>query len=286
MGPQAALLADGTRLHLHHGPIDLIIGADQDRIRAFDAARAGFETVLQGLVDQLPLLRSARTVDASLAETETAHRMISATAPYASAGFVTPMAAVAGSVAETVLAAMLAGSTPARAYVNNGGDIAVHLEPGESFTLGMASHDNHPLGTLRLNAETPIRGIATSGRHGRSLSLGIADSVTVLAGTAAQADVAATLIANAVNLPGHPAIVRRAAEDIQPDSDLGRHPVVTACAPLNAADRACALDAGLACARAFAQRGLIHAAALFLQGDARLLNPAPFTLPEKSLVDA
>ena len=27
-GAQAALLADGRRLHLHHGPIDLVIEAD------------------------------------------------------------------------------------------------------------------------------------------------------------------------------------------------------------------------------------------------------------------
>jgi ApbE superfamily uncharacterized protein (UPF0280 family) len=45
----------------------------------------------------------------------------------------------------------------------------------------------------------PVRGIATSGWRGRSFSLGIADSVTVLARTAAQADAAATVIANAVD---------------------------------------------------------------------------------------
>lgn len=286
MGPQAALLSGGTRLHLQHGPIDLIIGANQDRPRAFEAARVGFEGVLQGLVDQLPLLRSSTTVDPGKGETATAQRMIAATAPFADRGFVTPMAAVAGSVAQTVLAAMIAGSTPGRAYVNNGGDIAVHLAPGHSFAFGMASHDNHALGTLRLEAGMPSRGIATSGRHGRSLSLGIADSVTVLAATAAQADVAATLIANAVDLPGHPAVTRQPARDIDPDSDLGARLAVTGCGALSDTDRTRAMDAGLACARDFAQPGLIHAAALFLQGDVRLLNPAPFTLPEKSLADA
>ena len=65
------------------------------------------------------------------------------------------------------------------------------------------------------------RGIATSGRHGRSFSLGIADAVTVLARTASQADAAATIIANAVDLPGHPAIIRCPANELQPDSDLG-----------------------------------------------------------------
>ena len=55
-----------------------------------------------------------------------------------------------------------------------------------------------------------MRGIATSGWRGRSFSLGIADAVTVLAATAAEADAAATVIANAVDLPGHPAIDTRA----------------------------------------------------------------------------
>ena len=72
-----------------------------------------------------------------------------------------------------------------------------------------------------IDADDPARGIATSGRHGRSFSLGIADAVTVLARTASQADAAATIIANAVDLPGHPAIVRCPANELQPDSDLG-----------------------------------------------------------------
>jgi ApbE superfamily uncharacterized protein (UPF0280 family) len=212
--------------------------------------------------------------------------MLAAVAPFASTTFVTPMAAVAGSVAETVLAAMIERAAPGRAYVNNGGDIALYLAPAHAFDLGMALYDGTPLGRLRLRHDGPSRGIATSGRHGRSHSMGIADSVTVLAATASQADVAATLIANAVDLPGHPAVTRRAASDLSDNSDLGQRPVVVHCATLSRQDRAHALDAGLARARDFARRGLIHAAALFLQGDVRTLNPAPFTLTQRILADA
>jgi uncharacterized protein len=77
-------------------------------------------------------------------------------------------------------------------------------------------------GAIEITRDMPVRGIATSGRHGRSLSLGIADSVTVLAATAAAADAAATLIANAVDLPGHAAVRRAPACSLDPDSDLGR----------------------------------------------------------------
>ena len=284
-GPQAALIA-GDRLHLQYGPIDLIIGVDGDRATAFAAARAAFEGLLEGLVAELPLLRGAGNREAAQSTTATGRRMIRATAPFAAETFVTPMAAVAGSVADTILAAMCTATQPRRAYVNNGGDIALYLGARQTFALGMAAHDGSSLGQVTVSAEQPTRGVATSARHGRSLSLGIADSVTVLADTAAAADVAATLIANAVDLPGHPAITRRPAEDLQPESDLGQRLVVTACEPLTANDRAAALASGIKRAETFARRGLIHAAALFLQGDSRVLSPQHFSLSNTSLAHA
>src|SRR5206468_3910445 len=134
-----------------------------------------------------------------------ARRMTAAVMPYASEYFITPMAAVAGAVAEEILAVMTAAARLARAYVNDGGDIALHLGEGEKFVVGMVQRPESPslFGTLTLDSRMPVRGIATSGWRGRSFSLGIADSVTVLADRAAAADAAATIIANAVDLPGH-----------------------------------------------------------------------------------
>jgi ApbE superfamily uncharacterized protein (UPF0280 family) len=99
--------------------------------------------------------------------------------------------------------------------------------------------------------------------------LGIADAVTVLARSAAMADAAATMIANAVDLPGHSAVSRRPAVEMQAESDLGHRLVTVGVGRLGAADVARALDAGLAAARGFAARGLIEGAALFLQGQVR-----------------
>src|SRR5690606_23267476 len=123
------------------------------------------------------------------------------------------------------------------------------------------------------------RGIATSGWRGRSHSRGIADAVTVLAADGASADVAATLIANAVDLPGHPAIERVPASSIDPDSDLGERLVTQDVGPLSAQDTAIALDAGLAIAEDFRRRGLIEEAALFLRGESRISGS--FVLHEK-----
>ncbi|MEM1315677.1 MAG: UPF0280 family protein [Pseudomonadota bacterium] len=264
-GPQAAWLPDGRRLHLHHGPIDLIIDAHgPGRPAALDAARARFEGVLDGLVAVLPTLR--RPVSAAPEtphpEDSVARRMIAAVRPHA-ALVVTPMAAVAGAVADEILAAMRQAPGLTKAYVNNGGDIALHLSPGETFRAAA------PAGAIRLDAEDPARGLATSGWRGRSRSLGIADAVTVVAASAAAADVAATLVANAVDLPGHPAIARTPANALDDDSDLGDRPVTTAVGPLAPAETAQALARGAARAARFIETGDILEAALLLNGTIR-----------------
>jgi ApbE superfamily uncharacterized protein (UPF0280 family) len=199
-----------------------------------------------------------------------------AVAPFAAEGFITPMAAVAGSVAEEILSAMTGAALLDRAYVNNGGDIALHLAPGERLRIGMVDRPDRPalFGDLAITAEEGIAGIATSGRHGRSFSLGIADAVTILAHTAAQADAAATIVANAVDLPGHKAVHRMPARDLQPDSDLADRLVTIALDQLAAPDVALALDRGAAMAETLVEAGLIRAAALHLQGETRVVGAA------------
>lgn len=260
LGLQVRRLADG-RLHLHQGPIDLICQAWGDEA-AYARAVARFDGLLAGLVAELPALRS---VDAAVTG-DVARVMAVAVAPFRPA-FITPMAAVAGAVAEAVLAAM-AGPKVQRAYVNNGGDIAVYLAAGQRLTCSVAESGTR----ISLCAEDPVRGLATSGWRGRSWSLGIADCVTVLARTAAMADAAATMIANAVDLPDHPAIGRRAAVDMQADSDLGQRRVTVSVGALTQAEVALALDRGEAVARGYLGRGLIAAAALSLQNEHRTLG--------------
>ncbi len=268
---QARMLPDGRRLHLHDGPIDLIIGAEGEAeqvARAYQAAEARFATVLDELCSELPLLRQ---ITGPEPRGNTARRMWRATVGFAEAGFITPMAAVAGSVAEEMLAAMLQHATLSRAFVNNGGDIALHLAPGMSYEIGLVDRPDRPslFSTARITADDHVRGIATSGWRGRSFSLGIADAVTVLAECASVADVAATLIANVVDLPGHPAIRRVPAQEIQPDNDLGERPVTRGVGPLRANEIAAALDAGVAFAEKLVGERRIAAAALHLAGETR-----------------
>ncbi|WP_322866663.1 UPF0280 family protein [Aquicoccus sp. G2-2] len=274
----AEAILPGERLHLQHGPIDLIIGVEGDRAAAYAAARVAFDGVLEGLVAELSRLRRPwrdETPPDAL-RGAVARRMAAAAARHD--GFVTPMAAVAGAVADHVLTAMRDGASLRRAYVNNGGDIALWLARGERYRVAVAGMN----GRIDLGAEDGIGGIATSGQGGRSLSMGIAESVTVLATDAASADVAATLIANAVDLPGHGAITRLPACEIQPDSDLGERLVVEAVGELSADDTAQALAPGLRVAERMRDAGLIRAAALYLRGQAVACGGAELSLAKEA----
>lgn len=275
--PQIALLPDGKRLHLQDGPIDLIIGAsgsDGEIRAAYEAAARRFDGLLDELCEELTGLRAAADPARSALRGVVARRMHAAVAPFAAAQFITPMAAVAGSVAEEILGAMLAAARLDRAYVNNGGDIALHLTGTEQFSIGLMDRPDHRgvMQTIHIGAGDPARGIATSGRHGRSFSLGIADAVTVLAKTASQADAAATVIANAIDLPGHPAIVRAPANELQPDSDLGVRRVTRDVGSLGEDEIDEALEAGAGRAQQLLVAGLIEGAALRLLGETALVG--------------
>ncbi|MGB9336778.1 MAG: UPF0280 family protein [Candidatus Acidiferrales bacterium] len=277
--PVMRYLPDGRRLHFHDGPIDLILeafGAPAEIEAAYRAAAKRFVTVLDELCSELPLLRSAARPDSPRPQGRVAQRMADAVAPFAARHFITPMAAVAGAVAEEILTAMTSAAALSRAYVNDGGDIALHLTAGESFAIGMIDRPDNPslFGTACIEAAQKVRGIATSGWRGRSFSLGIADAVTVLAATAAQADAAATIVANAVNLPAHPAITRAPANEIAPDSDLGARQVTRGVGELTPAEIESALAAGAAAANELIAETQIQAAALNLCGRTAVCSAA------------
>lgn len=268
-GPAAALLSGGRRLHLQHGPIDLIVEADgSQREAAFSAAAERFKTILEELAEELPYLRSrsqARQPGGSIAK-----RMASAARPHSERFFITPMAAVAGAVADETLESMRRAARTSRAYVNNGGDIALWLDRGQAWSARMSSLSGEDLGRVFMDSGSGVGGMATSGRGGRSMSMGIADSVTVLAASAAEADAAATMIANSVDLPGSAGIQRVPAREIDPDSDLGDRLVVAERGNLGYDEVRTALAAGREAAHDMIGRGLAMAAALFLQGQAAL----------------
>ena len=280
------LLPDG-RWHFQHGPIDCIVSAEGEAGAAAECiehAWSRFCMVLEELVEELPVLRadlSSPVLQRVVPLGRVGRRMVSACRPHASEGrFITAMAAVAGSVAEEIVASF---DDPriCRASVNNGGDIALVLRGDGAFDVGVvtdpsADHRHPersegsrlvpaPAGRFRVEARSPVRGIATSGWRGRSFSLGIADSVTVLATRASIADAAATVIANAVDVDDA-RIVRAPASSVRDDTDLGHRLVVRRVPPLPAVLVEQALDRGVREAEAQIGAGRIIAAVLSLQG--------------------
>lgn len=289
-GAERRRLPDG-RWHFHHGPIDLVIGADGDAAivdAAIEQAWQRFSGLLEELVAELPLLRAPRPVPATAlygpaerarvpasdrGRGPVAKRMIAACDLYASRYglFVTPMAAVAGSVAQEIVAPLSRDGVH-RAWVDNGGDIALWLGEASSVTIGVVADLRAPAvdGVLAIRDVDRPRGIATSGWRGRSLSRGIADAVTVLADTAALADVAATLIANAVAI-AHPSVRRAPASQVRDDSDLGEIAVTVDVGPLSRVAIDEALERGAAFARRCIDDGYVEQALLSLQGRSRIV---------------
>ena len=156
-----------------------------------------------------------------------ARRMVAACRPHAAGGrFITAMAAVAGSVAEELIGAF---DDPriARAYVNNGGDIALHLTPGAvvrgrrlrrsgaAAVAGCRSTAASRSPRRRRCAASPPR--AGAGAASRSAS---PTASRCWRRRAARADAAATVVANAVDVDD-PRIVRAPANAVRDDSDLG-----------------------------------------------------------------
>lgn len=274
---------DERRWHFQHGPIDLILELEGESDVVRQALADGwkrFQSILPELVNELAELR--RPVDdAPRLCGPVAVRMFRACVPFAHARFITSMAAVAGAVADELIG-LFQRPGIARAFINNGGDIALHLTPGQRYRVGICANIDAPIATqgpgryldsiFQIDAELPMRGIATSGWRGRSFSLGIADSVTVVAADAAAADAAATLIANAVNCECD-GIVRRPANELKDDTDLGARLVTVQVPSLTPELIAEALERGALEGEYWRRRGLIHAAALFLQGRIAVVAP-------------
>ena len=285
VGGATASRLDGDRLFLQHGPINLVVYVDGAAGTVESAYRAlidAFPGWLGPLVEELPRLRSPESTRLALPHGTIARRMTDAVRACTS-GFATPMAAVAGAVADEAAEVLAAQPGIERAYANNGGDVALHLSPGTRLSVGVVPslHEAIPRARIEIASDSAVRGVATSGWQGRSHSLGIADAVTVLARCAAVADAAATLIANAVDAD-HPGIRRVPARALDEDSDLGDRPVTASVPALDAETIDAALDAGLQRARELRSRGVVEGAALTVQGRWRVLDMPGLAAPGRS----
>ena len=177
----------------------------------------------------------------------------------------TPMAAVAGTIADAV-ADWLFEQGLTRVIVDNGGDIAIRLARGETATVGVRPQVTSPLisHVIHLDSGRSTWGVTTSGMGGRSFTRGIASAVTVLAADASVADAAATAVANACFVEDD-RIIQLPAEMIDPTSDLKDIPVTTEVGPLSSEKISIALDSARLKAEYLSRKGVIMGAFITLE---------------------
>ena len=207
---------EDNKLFLRHGPINIVleaIGIDKDL--AYQNVKEYFETILEQLVLDMDLLKKEVVFNRKF-NNKISQSMQDATEKFTPT-FITPMAAVAGSIADNILRVLINDTNLEKAYVNNGGDVSFYLNENQTMKSSLAAIPNM---IAEIKYKDKSRGIATSGWRGKSFSRGIADSVTVLADNAAMADAAATMIGNAVDIYNHPKIKKQPANEMYEDSDL------------------------------------------------------------------
>ena len=249
-----------NRLFLNHGPIDIVLEAfGKDKPLAYEKAKKYFSTLLNELVLDMDLLKK-EVVPHRNFNNKISQSMQNATEKFYP-DFITPMAAVAGSVADNILNVLVKDTKLEKAYVNNGGDVSFYLTENQTVKSSLASIPNI---IAEIDYKDKSRGIATSGWRGRSFSLGIADSVTVLADNAAMADAAATMIANSVNIKNHPSIIKKPAEEIYEDSDLKNLMVTVEVGDLKQSEIEDALRNGNEVGKKYLENGLINSALIKL----------------------
>lgn len=267
MGPDISVVKPGTVV-LDYGPITMSISVQGKNGPMTRVAQKGAQKAVETFERFAPIRRSAYEHTLALTGNKPPQVLLRMAGAVKASGdtSLTMMAAVAGSFADVVADKMIA-SGATKVIVNNGGDIAVRLKPPETVVVGIAEDITHKTTryALKINSSSGIGGVCTSGLGGRSMTLGVASAVTVAAETAAIADACATSLANAVNVDST-AVVRRLAEEINPDTDIKGRLVTVEVGVLSQAEKGLAVLNGLTRAQDLYQAGVIRGAVICLQG--------------------
>ena len=264
---QTITLLDEETVLAECGPMRLVIRAWQDNQPQTTLCRQAAQVSFSYLEDiaehQATLSQSAAQI-ASMPTDELAQRMIHSVNVIGEADL-TPMAAVAGTIADAVADWLFErGST--KVVVDNGGDIAIRLSAGQTVTVGIRPQINsfdisH---IAQLDDRQPSWGVTTSGQGGRSFTRGIASAVTVMATRASMADAAATSIANACFVKDD-SIIQMPAEQIDPNTDLKGVNVTVDVGPLNDDKKIQAVKMALLKADALCRQQLIVGAFIAME---------------------
>ncbi len=251
------------------GPVTLVLkgekgGEDYRFDRASVTARV--EAILTDIRECLPVLKQrAWRIKNTTSLTPVARKMIEA-AKSVDAEALTPMAAVAGAVADE-LKEYLKKEDLDFISVNNGGDVAIYNRRHKpvSISIGDIRRNSPTSYVLRVEELTDF-GVATSGFGGRSFTLGLADMASVVASSAPVADAAATFICNSTNVE-EASIVRRKAAEIDPLTDIPEEMVTVHIGDLSPESVREALAHGEEVAKRLKREGKITEAVILLRRD-------------------
>lgn len=212
---------DDGRVFVDYGPASMVITARRGEETLSELARSAFPRIRDHLAEiagQLPRLRQYPG-DADFSGLEGLPRVMAEAVLATGEPTLTPMAAVAGTMADAVADWLFAQGADL-VLVNNGGDIALRLGPGRQVRMGILPDLNGAISqVVTIRAEDGIGGVCTSGLGGRSFTRGIARSVTVFSRRCATADACATHIANCSYVPS-PRVQTCLAGDLDPQSDI------------------------------------------------------------------
>lgn len=277
------LLEAPGRVRVEYGPVSMVIRAEAGGVPLTEAAIKGAEAAVANLDALARFQEVARRPITRVAESEAyppvLRRMIDA-ARRTGAADVTPMVAVAGAMAELVGETVVAAGAKT-VIVNNGGDIALFLEPHRTIRVGVVadvSRKEVPL-VIPVEGTAGIGGICTSGLGGRSFTKGVATAAVAIGSSAPVADACATLIANST-LVDDPAVEQVRAELLDPDTDIAGHLVTVRVGSLPPEAVARALAQGLEQGRRFINRGLLLGVVLVVQGQVRMW-PENIAVPQQ-----
>lgn len=272
-----SVIGEGVVL-VDYGPVTMTLEA-RKRGRPFtESAVEGAKKALEifdGLAGNLDFIRTPLSEIKSIPEgVPCAVRKMTESVALLGDGSFTPLAAVAGTTADFAVSAMAALGAD-YAFANNGGDVAWRVSHGQKnfINVGMISDLSlgRPTHSLKIYAFEDIKGLATSGLGGRSLTRGIASAATALAADSSKADAAATAIANACCCDD-PAIEQCLAEELDYGTDIRGLTVTRSVGALNKESVEAALAAGAARAEELTEKGMIAGAVLFVRGVMRIVR--------------
>ncbi|WP_302795289.1 hypothetical protein [Cloacibacillus evryensis] len=270
-----SVIQEGT-VYIDYGPITMTLEARREGYPFTEAAVTGAERVLEVFNDftvYLDFLRKPVGAIASVPDNapQTVRKMTESVMLLGEGDF-TSLAAVAGTTSDFAVEAMAACGAD-YALANNGGDIAWYISMKQKSFLNVGLISDVSSGrtthSLKIKSFGEIRGLATSGLGGRSLTRGIASAVTALAANSSMADAAATAIANACYCDD-PAIEQCKAVELDYGTDIPELYVTKSVGILPDKSALIAASAGVERAEQLIDKGIICGAVIFVANEMRI----------------